>query len=68
MIGGPGEILCDVHSQELSAADSLHDRAINGQWEVVNRVSPEVHHFVLLTLRDRLLSPHHSASCDTSFL
>ncbi len=23
-VGGPGEILCDVHPQEFSAADSLH--------------------------------------------
>ncbi len=35
---------CDVHPQEFSAADSLHSRAVDGQWGVVNRVSPEVHH------------------------
>ncbi len=29
------------------AADSLHIRAVNGQWEVVNGVSPEVHHNLL---------------------
>ncbi len=23
-VGGPGEILCNVHLQEFSAADSLH--------------------------------------------
>ncbi len=43
-VGGPGEILFDVHPQEFSAADSLHSRAVDGQWGVVTRVSPEVHH------------------------
>ncbi len=42
-----GEILCDVHPQEFSAADSLHSRAVDGQWGVVNGVSPEVHHNLL---------------------
>ncbi len=45
-VGGPGEVLCDVHPQEFSAADSLHSRAVDGQWGVV-RVSPEVHHNLL---------------------
>ncbi len=44
---GPGEVLFDVHPQEFSAADSLHSRAVDGQWGVVNRVSPEVHHNLL---------------------
>ncbi len=35
-VGGPGEILRDVHPQEFSAADSLHSRAVDGQWGVVN--------------------------------
>ncbi len=48
-VGGPGEVLCDVHPQEFCAADSLHSRAVDGQWGVVNRrvVSPEVHHNLL---------------------
>ncbi len=48
LVGGPGEILCDVHPQEFSAADSLHSRAVDGQWGVVNRVPPpEVQHNLL---------------------
>ncbi len=31
------------HPQVFSAADSLHSRAVDGQWGVVTRVSPEVH-------------------------
>ncbi len=33
-----------MHPQEFSAADSLHSRAVDGQWGVVTRISPEVHH------------------------
>ncbi len=28
---GPGEVLCDVYTQELGAAHSLHSRTIDGQ-------------------------------------
>ncbi len=28
---GPGEVLCDVYTQELGAAHSLHGRTIDGQ-------------------------------------
>ncbi len=49
-VGSPGEVLCDVHPQEFSAADSLHSRGVDGQWGVVNRVSPEVHHNLLCLL------------------
>ncbi len=49
-VGGPGEILCDVHPQEFSAADSLHSRTVDGQWGVVNGDSPEVHHNLLCLL------------------
>ncbi len=50
-VGGPGEILCDVHPQEFSAADFLHSRAVDGQWGVVNGVPPpEVHHNLLCLL------------------
>ncbi len=41
------EVLCDVHPQEFSSADSLHSRGVDGQWGMVNRVSPEVHHNLL---------------------
>ncbi len=33
-----------MHPQEFSAADSLHSRAVDGQWGEVTRVSPEAHH------------------------
>ncbi len=36
--------------QEFSAADSLHSRTVDGQWGVVNGVSPEVHHNLLCLL------------------
>ncbi len=49
-VGSPGEVLCDVHPQEFSAADSLHSQGVDGQWGVVNRVSPEVHHNLLCLL------------------
>ncbi len=49
-VGSPGEVLCDVHPQEFSTADSLHSRGVDGQWGVVNRVSPEVHHNLLCLL------------------
>ncbi len=40
-----------MHPQEFSAADSLHCRAINGQWGVVNEVPPpEVQHNLLCLL------------------
>ncbi len=53
-----------MHPQEFSAADSLHSRAVDGQWGLVSGVPPpEVQHNLLVfsTLRDRLLAPHHSA-------
>ncbi len=56
-------VLCDVHPQEFSAADSLHSRVVDGQWGVVNRVSPEVHHNFLCLLHiegraNNLSQPH----------
>ncbi len=51
VFGGPGEILRDVHAQEFSAADSLHSRAVDGQWGVVSGVPPpEVQHKLLCLL------------------
>ncbi len=54
-MGGGGlalrEILRDVHPQEFSAADSLHSRAVDGQWRVVSGVPPpEVQHNLLCLL------------------
>ncbi len=45
-VGGPGEVLFDVHPQEFSAADSPQSGC---RWSggVVTRVSPEVHHNLL---------------------
>ncbi len=63
-VGDPDEILCNLHPQEFSAADSLHSRAVDGQWGVVNRVSPEVHHNLvcLLHIEGQVVSttPFHS--------
>ncbi len=42
-VGGPGEVLFDVHLLKFSAADSLHSQAVDG------RDSPEVHHNLLLS-------------------
>ncbi len=40
-----------MHPQEFSAADSLHSRAVDGQWGAVNGVSPpEVQHNLLCLL------------------
>ncbi len=40
-----------MHPQEFSAADSLHSRAVDGQWGVVNGVPPpEVQHNLLCLL------------------
>ncbi len=36
-----------MHPQEFGAAASLHSQAVDGQWGVVTRVSPEVHHNLL---------------------
>ncbi len=40
-----------MHPQEFSAADSLHSRAVDGQWGVVSGVPPpEVQHNLLCLL------------------
>ncbi len=40
-----------MHPQEFGAADSLHSRAVDGQWGVVSGVPPrEVHHNLLCLL------------------
>ncbi len=69
-VAGPGEIFCYVHPQEFSADDSLHSRAVDGQWGwstefLLKFITTS---FVLLALRDRLFAPHHSTSCATSSL
>ncbi len=60
-VGGPGEILRDVHPQKFSAADSLHSRAVDGQWGVLNGVPPpEVQHnlLCLLHIDGQIVSTH----------
>ncbi len=53
---GPGEVLCDVHTQELGAAHSLHGRTIDGQRSMQRVHSPEVN--------DNLLRlPHSERDC-----
>ncbi len=36
---GPGEVLCDVHTQELGAARSLHSHTVDGQRSMLRRIT-----------------------------
>ncbi len=47
---GPGEVLCDVYTQELGAAHSLHGRTIHGQRSMQRVHSPEVNDNLLRLL------------------
>ncbi len=47
---GPGEVLCDVHTQELVVAHSLHRRTIDGQRSMQSVHSPEVNDNLLRLL------------------
>ncbi len=46
----PGEVLCDVYTQELGAAHSLHRRTIDGQRSMLSVHSPEVNNNLLRLL------------------
>ncbi len=46
----PGEVLCDVHTQELGAARSLHSRTVDGQRSMLSVHSPEVNNNLLRLL------------------
>ncbi len=46
----PGEVLCEVHTQELGAAHSLHSRAFDGQRSMLSVYSPEVNNNLLRIL------------------
>ncbi len=46
----PGEVLCDVHTQKLGAARSLHSRTIDGQRSMLSVHSPEVNNNLLRLL------------------
>ncbi len=46
----PGEVLCDVHTQELGSAHSLHSRFIDGQRSMLSVHSPEVNNILLRLL------------------
>ncbi len=47
---GPGEVLCDVYTQELGAAHSLHGHTIDGQRSMQRVHSPEVNDNLLRLL------------------
>ncbi len=65
----PGEVLCDVYTQELGAAHSLHGHTIDGQRSMQRVHSPEVNNNLLRLLHiQRLLSLHHPARRHTSLL
>ncbi len=46
----PGEVLCDVHTQELGAARSLHSRTVDDQRSMLSVHSPEVNNNLLRLL------------------
>ncbi len=46
----PGEVLCDVHTQELGAARSLRSRTVDGQRSMLSVHSPEVNNNLLRLL------------------
>ncbi len=46
----PGEVLCDVHTQELGAAHSVHSCTIDGQRSMLSVHSPEVNNNLLRLL------------------
>ncbi len=43
----PGEVLCDVHTQELGAAHSLHSCTVDGQRSMLSVHSSEVNNNLL---------------------
>ncbi len=61
-------VMCNP--QEVSAADSLTVEVsmVSGGWSTEFLLKSITTSFVFSTLRDRLLAPHHSASCATSSL
>ncbi len=46
----PGEVLCDVYTQELGAAHSLHSRTVDGQRSMLSVHSTEVNNNLLCLL------------------
>ncbi len=46
----PGEVLCDVHTQKLGAARSLHSRTVDGQRSMLSVHSPEINNNLLRLL------------------
>ncbi len=53
----PGEVLCDVYTQELGVAHSLHSRTIDGQRSMLCVHSPEVinNHLRLLHIQREIV-------------
>ncbi len=66
----PGEVLCDVHTQELGAARSLHSRTVDGQRSMPSVHSPEVNYNLLrlLHIQREIVALHHPARRLTSLL
>ncbi len=46
----PGEVLCDVHTQKLGAARSLHSRTVDGQRSMLSVHFPEINNNLLCLL------------------
>ncbi len=65
-----GEVLCDVYTQELGAAHSLHGRTIDGQRSMQRVHSPEVNDNLLrlLHIQREIVVTAHPARRLTSLL
>ena len=60
----PGEVVCDVHPQELGAADQLHSCVVDGKWSVVGLLLPEINNdlwFCVVHTQDQVVfaTPAH---------
>ena len=59
----PGEVVCDVHTQELGAADHLHRRVVDKKWSMAGLLLPEVDNdlFGFVHIQDQVVfaTPSH---------
>ncbi|KAL3969338.1 regenerating islet-derived protein 4 [Sarotherodon galilaeus] len=46
-VEAPGEVLCQVNTEEFGALDDLHRGSINVKWTVISLCSPEVQSHVV---------------------
>ena len=69
-VGGPFQIISDVYTEELEAFHTLHCSPVDVDRGVLPLLSPKsmISSFILLTLRKRLFSWHHSTRALTSSL